>query len=99
MPENFDFGTQALDLAYQDVEAAFDYYLQHFNKGRPFIVVGHSQGTTHALRLIEEKIDNTPLYRQLVVAYVVGYWLPRDKFSRGFEQVTPCTGAGQTGCI
>ena len=99
MPENFEPGTQALDLAYQDVEAAFDYYLQHFNKGRPFIVVGHSQGTTHALRLIEEKIDKTPLYRQLVVAYVVGYWLPKDKFSRGFEQVTPCTGAGQTGCI
>jgi pimeloyl-ACP methyl ester carboxylesterase len=99
MPENFEPGTQALDLAYQDVEAAFDYYLQHFNKGRPFIVVGHSQGTTHALRLIEEKIDKTPLYRQLVVAYVVGYWLPKDKFSRGFEQVTPCIGAGQTGCI
>jgi hypothetical protein len=25
--------------------------------------------------------------------------LPGDKFSRGFEQVTPCTSAGQTGCI
>jgi hypothetical protein len=62
-----------LDLAYQDVEAAFDYYLQYFNKGRPFIVVRHSQGTTHTLRLLEEKIDNTPLYRQLVAAYVVGY--------------------------
>jgi len=99
MPEKFEFGTQALDLAYQDVAEAFDYYLQHFNKGRPFIVVGHSQGTTHALRLLEEKVDNRPLYRQLVAAYVVGYWLPKDKFSRGFEQITPCFEAGQTGCI
>jgi hypothetical protein len=99
MPEKFEFGTQALDLAYQDVAQAFDYYLQHFNKGRPFIVVGHSQGTTHALRLLEEKVDNTPLFQHLVAAYVVGYWLPKDKFSRGFEQITACTSADQTGCI
>jgi hypothetical protein len=99
MPENFDLGTQALDLAYQDVEAAFDYYLTHYNRGRPFIVVGHSQGTTHALRLLEQKVDNTELFKQLVTAYLVGYWLPKDKFSRGFEQITPCEEATQLGCI
>lgn len=99
MPEKFELGTQALDLAYQDVEEAFDYYLQHFNQGRPFVVVGHSQGTAHALRLLEERVDNTPLLKQLVAAYVVGYWLPKDKFSRGFEQITPCVEASQTGCI
>jgi hypothetical protein len=42
MPEKFDSGTQALNLAYHDVAAAFDYYLSHCNQGRPFIVVGHS---------------------------------------------------------
>jgi hypothetical protein len=99
MPEKFNSGTQALDLAYQDVEAAFDYYLTHFNQGRPFIVVGHSQGTTHALRLLEQKVDNTELFKQLVAAYLVGYWIPQDKFSRGFEQITPCEDAAQLGCI
>lgn len=99
MPDKLEPGTQALDLAYQDVAEAFEYYLKHFNQGRPFIIVGHSQGTTHALRLLEEKVDKTPLFQQLVVAYVVGYWLPKDKFSRGFEQITPCLEASQTGCI
>jgi pimeloyl-ACP methyl ester carboxylesterase len=99
MPEKFDSGTQALDLAYDDVAAAFDYYLSHYNQGRPFIVVGHSQGTTHALRLLEQKVDNTELYKQLVAAYLVGYWIPKDKFSRGFEQIIPCIEARQTGCI
>jgi pimeloyl-ACP methyl ester carboxylesterase len=99
MPEKFDPGTQALDLAYQDVESAFDYYLTHYNQGRPFIVVGHSQGTTHAMRLLEQRVDNTELYNQLVAAYLVGYWLPKDKFSRGFEQITPCEEANQLGCI
>jgi pimeloyl-ACP methyl ester carboxylesterase len=97
--EKFDLGTQALDLAYQDVEAAFDYYLTHYNRGRPFIVVGHSQGTTHALRLLEQRVDNTRLIDQLVAAYLVGYWLPKDKFIRGFEQIKPCEFATQTGCI
>jgi pimeloyl-ACP methyl ester carboxylesterase len=99
MPEKFESGTHALDLAYQDVAEAFEYYLKHFNQGRPFIVVGHSQGTTHALRLLEKKVDNTPLFKQLVAAYVVGYWMPKDKFSRGFEQILPCIEASQTGCI
>jgi hypothetical protein len=99
MPESFDSGTQALDLAYQDVEAAFDYYLTHYNQGRPFIVVGHSQGTTHALRLLEQRVDNTQLVNQLVAGYLVGYWLPKDKFTRGFEQIKPCEIATQIGCI
>ena len=99
MPEKFELGTQALDLAYQDVEAAFDYYLTHYNQGRPFIVVGHSQGSAHALRLLEQRVDNTELVNQLVAAYLVGYWLPKDKFTRGFEQIEPCEDATQTGCI
>ena len=99
MPENLELGTQALDLAYQDVETAFDYYLTHYNQGRPFIVVGHSQGTTHALRLLEQRVDNTVLFNQLVAAYLVGYWLPKDKFSRGFEQIKPCKEANQLSCI
>lgn len=99
MPEKFDSGTQALDLAYQDVEVAFDYYLTHYNQGRPFMVVGHSQGTTHALRLLEQMVDKTELYNQLVAAYLVGYWIPEDKFSRGFERITPCEEDTQLGCI
>ena len=37
----------ALDLAYEDVRAAFKYYLENFNNGRPIIVAGHSQGARH----------------------------------------------------
>ena len=37
---------KALDLAYSDVKAAFVYYLQHLNNGRPIIIASHSQGRT-----------------------------------------------------
>ena len=33
-------------------KAAFQYYLEHYNNGRPFIIASHSQGTYHAKRLI-----------------------------------------------
>jgi hypothetical protein len=63
----------ALDLAYTDVKAAFQYYLAHYNRGRPFIVASHSQGTTHARRLLHELVDNNPqLRKQLIAAYLVG---------------------------
>ncbi len=64
----------AIDLAYNDVRAAFQYYLTHYNHGRPFILVGHSQGTYHATRLLHDFVDNNPqLRKQLVAAYLVGY--------------------------
>ncbi|MGI4873149.1 MAG: DUF3089 domain-containing protein [Janthinobacterium lividum] len=70
-----DPGTQpAQELSYADVKAAFQYYLAHYNRGRPFILAGHSQGTFHATRLLHELVDNNPqLRRQLVAAYLVGY--------------------------
>jgi len=37
-------GQKALDLAYSDVKKAFQYYMKHYNNGRPVIIAGHSQG-------------------------------------------------------
>ena len=71
----------AQDLAYADVKAAFEYYLAHYNHGRPFIVAGHSQGTLHATRLLHELVDdNLQLRRQLVAAYLVGYQARPDEY-------------------
>jgi hypothetical protein len=89
----------ALDLAYTDVEQAFFYFLQHFSKGRPFIIVSHSQGTSHALRLIAQHIDNSPVASRMVAAYTLGYWLPMDMFERNFDTIEPCKEPQQTGCI
>lgn len=65
-------GPKALDLAYSDVKAAFEYYMKHWNHGRPFIIAGHSQGSNHLTRLVKEEIDGTAIQHQLVAAYLVG---------------------------
>lgn len=88
-------GAKALDLAYSDVLRAFDYYLAHFNKGRPFLIASHSQGTHHAVRLVKERLDGKPLARQLVAAYLIGMALPVSSFSK----LSPCRSPEETGCV
>ena len=71
---------KAFDLAYADVKAAFEYYLKNYNHGRPIIIASHSQGSTHALRLLKDYFENKPLQKQLVAAYIVGMVIPKDFF-------------------
>jgi hypothetical protein len=93
--EQNDNGRRALDLAYADVKAAFQYYLAHYNQGRPLIIASHSQGTYHATRLLHEFFDTDPkLRRQLVVAYLIGFKVKTDEY----QALRPCTDSTQTGC-
>ncbi len=85
-------GAQALDLAFEDVRSAFEYFLSTFNQGRPFIVAGHSQGALHSDRLIRERILGTELEQRLVAAYVVGF-----EISEG-SGLPVCEQPRQTGC-
>lgn len=87
-------GHRALDWAYEDVKAAFQYYIKHHNNGRPFILASHSQGTTHAKRLIKEFIDGQQLQQQLIAAYLVGIIIKKDEFTN----IIPCESPEDTGC-
>lgn len=86
---------QALEIAYADVRAAFEHYLKHWNKGRPFIIAGHSQGARHAMFLIRDLIEGKSLEKQLVAAYIVG-WPVRQGFFKTFQ---PCQSPEQTDCF
>jgi hypothetical protein len=86
----------AIERAYSDVVRAFDEFARNRNQNRPFILASHSQGSLHALRLLQERIVGTPLAERLVVAYVIGGSVPAEIEQRG---VVICTTANQTGCI
>ncbi len=88
---------KSYDLAYSDVLRAFNHYLKTQNRGRPFILASHSQGSLHATRLIHERIDRNPsLQRRLVVAYVVGASLPARQ---SHTRLPVCASPRQTGCL
>lgn len=85
----------AFAIAYGDIKSAFEYYLKNYNEGRPIIIASHSQGTTHALRLLKDYFENKPLQKQLVAAYLVGMGIPKDFFS----SLQMCEDPVQTGCV
>ncbi len=86
---------QALALAYEDVKAAFAYYLKNWNNGRPIIIAAHSQGTQHAAHLMKDFFEGTNLKNRLVVAYLVGMPVPKNLYS----DIKPCDRPEQTGCF
>jgi Protein of unknown function (DUF3089) len=88
-------GEASLDSAYGDVKAAFEYYLEYYNHGRPVIIASHSQGTRHAGKLLKEFFEGKPLQKQLVCAYIIG--LP--VFVNYFSQMKPCEDSTSTGCF
>jgi hypothetical protein len=88
-------GREAFDLAYEDIKTAFQYYLDHYNNGRPIVIASHSQGTTHAKRLLKEFFENKPLKNKLVAAYIIGIGIPKDYFT----DLSPCRDSAQTGCF
>ena len=87
--------TETFDLAYNDVKTAFQYYLKNENNGRPIVIAGHSQGALHAIRLLKELFDGTPLQKQLVCAYIPGYKIRNNDFKNIPVGVQP----EQTGCF
>lgn len=85
----------AFEIAYSDVKSAFQYYLDHYNNGRPIIIAAHSQGTTHGKRLVREFFDGKSLSKQLVAAYLVGIPVEADYFA----VLQPCETPEQTECF
>ncbi len=86
---------QAFALAYKDVKTAFEFYLKNYNKGRPIIIAGHSQGTNHAEQLLKDYFEGKPLQEKLVVAYLVG--MPIEPSS--FKSIKVCETPEETGCF
>lgn len=61
-------------IPYSSVKNAFQYYIKHLNDKRPFILAGHSQGSTLLLFLLSDYMaDHPSVYKRMVAAYVIGY--------------------------
>ena len=88
-------GEQALELAYSDVKRSFQYYLDHWNNGRPIIIAAHSQGSTHAVHLLQDFFDGKQLMNQLVAAYLVGMAV----YDTQFTALKICNDSTDTGCF
>ena len=91
------------EIAYEDVREAFQYYLKHHNAGRPFIIMGHSQGSMMLRMLIQREIENNEaLLSRMVVALLIGgdVRVPQgDIAGDTFQKIPLCTSEDETGCV
>ena len=93
---------QAQKNAYLDVSAAFRYYLDNENGGRPIVLAGFSQGAQMCIELLKGYFDNTnegnSLRSQLAAVYAIGWHISDDDIS-AYPQIVPASGETDTGSV
>jgi len=90
-------------IAYSDVLSAWRNYIQTRNGGRPFVLIGHSQGSLMLQQLIAREIETNPtVAKRMKLAIIPGYnvLVPQGKLVGGTFKRTPlCSRPGQIGCV
>ncbi len=93
----------AIRLAYSDVRAAWRDYLANHNRGRPFVLIGHSQGTGMLTGLLRKQIEpRRRVVRRMVSALLLGGNVTTERGSDtggSFRRVPLCESPGQIGCV
>ncbi len=90
--------TMAIDAAYADVAQAFDYFLANVGADKPIVLAGHSQGSTHILRLLRDKVAGTPLEPRIAAVYAPG-WPISVEHDLPALPLPACATANQAACL
>lgn len=82
-----------------DAKAALDYYFEHYNHGRPYILAAHSQGSNVLRLLMADYMKKHPdRYKNMVAAYILGYSIDK-KYMDANKNLKFAEGAMDTGVI
>jgi len=93
-------GLSAYNLAFEDVQRAFKYYLDNADPERPLILVGYGQGGFHILSLLQAYFSNQTILQQRISAvYIIDYPVTLSMFEGAYSGLKPCRDQNQTGCI
>lgn len=99
VPDNEEY----LEIAYSDVEEAFNYYIRHYNRNRPFVLMGHSQGSMMLRALMQRVLENNKeLLDKMITALLIGgdVLVPAGKrVGETFKIIPTCASVEDTGCV
>jgi hypothetical protein len=96
--------TEYYEIAFNDVNDAFSQYLNE-SGNRPFVLIGHSQGSHMLLELLEQRFENDAKLRQRLISVLAIGTLGRLIRPEGtilpdsFDNIPLCAHATQTTCI
>lgn len=88
------FGDVYNNVASEAIQA-FDYYMEHENKGRPFILAGYSQGAMITVDLLKHMTDEQ--YSRMIACYTIGYRLTANDLSH--PHIKAATGEEDNGVV
>lgn len=86
------------EIAAVDVIDAFQYYMEHFNNGRPFFLMGHSQGSQLLIELLKHGMTEEQR-SQMVAAYCIGYFITEEDLVRYPEALKPALDSVSQGVV
>ncbi|WP_408071689.1 DUF3089 domain-containing protein [Butyrivibrio sp. JL13D10] len=94
---------KAMQNAYIDVSAAFKYYLEHKNNGRPLMLAGFSQGADMCYRILEEYYGGdsdraVSLRENLIAVYAIGWDMTEEMVAK-YPQIVPAKNETDTGVV
>ena len=100
---NLELGTAESVTAYDSIRSGFEDFLDHELAGRPFVVIGDSQGAAMLNLLLANIVDPDPTLRARLVAGVIlggNVEVPAGQLIGGtFKHIPACSSMGQTGCV
>lgn len=79
----------------KEVCCAFDYYMQHVNNGRRYILAGFSQGGEMVMDILRHMTMEQ--YSRMVAAYVIGYKVTAADTAGDYATIRPAKGETDTG--
>jgi hypothetical protein len=100
---DLNFGPAQTVTAYDSIKAGFEDFLTRELDGRPFVVIGDSQGAAMLNLLLGRLVDDVPALRaRLVTAIILGgnVEAPPGRLVGGtFKHIPACSRLGETGCV
>lgn len=85
-------------FAAADVNDAFQYYMTHYNHGRPFFLMGHSQGSQMLIELLKHGMSEAQRAR-MVAAYCIGYHVTAEELAQYPEALAPAADSLTSGLV
>lgn len=89
---------ERIPVPVSDIAAAFDYYIKHLNGGRPFILLGHSQGSQMIIELLKHHLTSDQR-KSMIAAYTMGYEITAAELAQHPTKLRPAQSADDLGVI
>ena len=81
-----------------DINDAFQYYMANYNHGRPFFLVGHSQGSQMLIELLKNGMTKKQR-QQMVAAYCIGFQITAEELSENPNALKPAVDSCMQGVV